>query len=344
MSPTTQSRAIQFQRFGDADVLEVTKRQPASPAADEVLIATEAIGINWHDVLWRRGMSSTRATLPAGLGSELAGTIVEIGSGVTGLAPGDRVALIPAFDPNRYSTYAEHALLPVASLIRYPDCLTPTEASVHYVPSLVSWLGFRDVADLQPGETVLITGACHIGGPYAIQIAHALGARVIAATPYESAIDYLKALGADAVIHTETQDIVKRVDKLTDHRGADVVLDALGGPQMSLLGDVLATRGRLILYGMLGGNETSFPAQAAFHKNIQFHLHCLSNFSGKPELDIPQDRPALERAIAGVDQLTRQGKLVPQIDHRFPFEDIIEAHRYLETCANHHGRIVIETK
>lgn len=336
------SRAIQFKRFGDADVLEVIERQPSSPAADEVLIATEAIGVNWHDVLWRRGMSSTKATLPAGMGSELAGSVIEVGSGVSDFAPGDRVASIPAFDPNRYATYAERVLLPVTSLIRYPDCLTPAEAGVHYVPSLISWLGFREVADLQPGETVLITGACHIGGPYAVQVARAFGARVIAATPHESAVDYLESLGADAVIHTETQDLMKRVDKLTDHRGVDVVLDALGGPQMSLLGEVLATRGRLILYGMLGGNETSFPAQAAFRKNIQFHVHCLSNFSGKPELGIPQNRPALDRAIAGVDRLTRRGELKPQIDHRFGFDEIVEAHRYLETCANHHGRIVVE--
>ncbi|WP_280337891.1 zinc-binding dehydrogenase [Salinicola acroporae] len=144
------------------------------------------------------------------------------------------------------------------------------------------------------------------------------------------------------MVHTETQDLATRIDKLTDHHGVDIVLDALGGPQMNLLGDVLAPRGRLLLYGMLGGNQTTFPAQAAFRKNIQFHVHCLSNFSGKPELGIPQNREALERAIADVDRMTLTGELKPQIDHRFPLTEIAEAHRYLETCANHHGRIVVE--
>jgi len=336
------SRTIQFQQFGDADVLEIIERDDPQPAAGEVLVEAEALGINWYDILWRRNMAPTETRLPAGSGNEMAGTIIAVGPGVTTFSPGDRVASIPAFDPNQYTAHAERVLLPAEALIAYPSCLTPAEASVHYVPSLVSWLGFREIADLQPGETVLVTGACHIGGPYAVQIAHALGARVIAATPHESAVEYLKSLGAAAVIHTESQDLVSRIDKLTDHHGVDVVLDALGGPQMNLLGDVLAPRGRLILYGLMGGNQTTFPAQAAFRKNIQFHVHSLSNFSGKPELGIPQNRAALDRAIADIDRMTRAGELKPQIDYRFPFAKIGEAHRYLETCANHHGRIVVE--
>ncbi|WP_251978770.1 zinc-dependent alcohol dehydrogenase family protein [Salinicola avicenniae] len=335
-------RAIQFQRYGDADVLEIIDRQLPAPAPGEVLVAVDVIGVNWVDMLWRRNMGSTEAKLPAGLGTEMAGTVIEVGADVTRVAPGDRVASIPAFDPNRYATYAERTLLPEAALIRYPDRLSPAEACVHYMPSLVSWLGLREVADLQPDETVLITSACHIGGPYAIQVARALGAKVIAATRYESGIEYLKSLGAHAVIHTESQDVVSRINKLTDDHGIDVALDVLGGRQLNLLGEVMATRGRLILYGMLGGNDTSFPAQAAFRKNIQFFVHCLSNFSGKPQNGIPQNREALDRAIADIDRMTRDGLIRPQIDRRFAFEEIVEAHRYLETCANHQGRIVVE--
>ncbi|GHB24681.1 zinc-dependent alcohol dehydrogenase family protein [Salinicola rhizosphaerae] len=336
------SRAIQFQRFGGADVLEIIESEPASPAAGEVAIKTQAVGINWQDVLWRRDMAQTHATLPAGIGCELAGVIEAVGPGVEDYAPGDRVASIPAYDPNRYATYAERATLPVQALIRYPDCLTPLQASVHYVPSLISWLGFREVADLKPGETVLITDACHIGGPYAVQVAKAMGAQVIAATPFEEAIDYLRSLGADAVIHTETQDLGRRIDKLTDGLGVNVVLDVQGGPQLSLLGDLMAPRGRLILYGALSGNQTTFPAKAAFSKNIQFHIHCLSNFSGKPELGIPQNREALDRGIAAVDRLTREGRLKPQVDRIYPFEEIVEAHRFMEATPCHLGRVAIE--
>ncbi|WP_110667872.1 zinc-dependent alcohol dehydrogenase family protein [Salinicola halophilus] len=335
------SRAIQFQRFGGAEILDIIDRDTAAPGEGEVLVAPEAIGINWFDVLWRRNMAPTKAKLPAGLGSEMAGVVIDTGPGVDDFAPGDRVASIPAFDPNRYSSYAERTPLPVESLIRYPTCLTATEASVHYVPSLLSWLAFREVASLAPGASVLITGACCISGPYAVQVAKALGVRVIAATPFDSAIDYLRGLGAEAVVHTETQDLAKAVDKLTDGRGVDMVLDALGGPQMSLLGDVVAPGGDLVLYGLLGGNETSFPATAAFNKNIHFHVHCLSNFSGRPEIGIPQNRPVLERAIAAIDAMTERGDLAPQIDRQFDFDEVVEAHRYLESCANHHGRIVL---
>ncbi|WP_110686824.1 zinc-dependent alcohol dehydrogenase family protein [Salinicola aestuarinus] len=336
------SRAIQFQRFGGAEILDIIDRDVVVPDEGEVLVAPEAIGINWFDVLWRRDMAPTKVQLPAGLGSEMAGVVIDTGPGVEGFAPGDRVASIPAFDPNCYASYAEQTVMPVESLIHYSTCLTPAEASVHYVPSLLSWLAFREVASIQPGDTVLITGACYVSGPYAVQVARALGARVIAATPFETGIDYLHALGAEAVIHTESQDLAKCVSKLTEGRGVDLVLDALGGRQMSLLGDVVAPGGDLVLYGLLGGNETSFPATAAFNKNIHFHVHCLSNFSGRPEIGIAQNRPVLARAVAAINAMTERGELVPQIDHRFRFEEVAEAHRYLESCANHHGRIVLD--
>lgn len=109
---------------------------------------------------------------------------------------------------------------------------------------------------------------------------------------------------------------------------------------MSLLGDVLAPRGRLVLFGLQGGNETPFPACAAFRKNIQFFVHCIGNFIGKEELAIPQDRQAVAKALQAINQLTRDGLLRPQIDHEFAFADIVEAHRYMESCPNR-GRVVV---
>src|SRR5690606_34496613 len=105
------------------------------------------------------------------------------------------------------------------------------------------WFGFTDLARLKAGESVLVTAASQCWGPYIVQMGKALGAHVIAATDNADDKDYLLELGADQVILTEEQDLVSRVIKLTDGRGVDVVMDALGGPQMCLLGDVLAPRG-----------------------------------------------------------------------------------------------------
>ena len=148
-------------------------------------------------------------------------------------------------------------------------------------------------------------------------------------------------MGADHIILTEEQDLVSRVSKLTDGRGVNVVMDALGGPQMCLLGDAIAPRGRLILFDLQGGNETPFPACAAFQKNIQFFVHCIGNFTGKEELNIPQDQVAVAKAVQGINQLTSDGLLKPLIEKVYSFDDVVEAHRYMETCPSR-GRILLD--
>ncbi|SDL05244.1 NADPH:quinone reductase [Modicisalibacter muralis] len=335
-------RVMRFHRFGPADVLEFEEQPKAVPAKGEVLVAAQAIGVNWYDILWRQNLAPSQATLPSGIGHEMAGVVEAIGESVSDLAVGDRVACLPAHDPSQYATYGDSVLLPRCSLTRYPELLTPLEASVHYTPLLNAYFGLVDLADVRPGQRVLVTAASQGGGPYTVQLIKALGAEAIAATPFAQDSDYLRSLGAEHVIVTEEQDLVTRVAKLTDGRGVDVVMDALGGPQMNLLGEVLAPRGRLVLYGLQGGNETALPACAAFQKNIQFFVHCLTSFTGKPQLGIPQNCEALHRALDVIDRMTSDRLLLPQIDSVFPFEDAIEAHRYLEKQCPRRGRVVLE--
>ncbi len=337
------SRIIRFHQFGEADVLKIEERPNPTPGAGEVLIDVEAIGVSWYDVLWRQNLGHTAAQLPAGLGHELAGTVLAVGAGVDDLSVGDRVASFPGHNANRYPAYAEQVVLPRSSLTRYPDNLTPQQASVHYVPSMVGWFGFVELANLQPGETVLVTAASRCWGPYIVQMGKALGAHVIAATAFAEDSEFLKQLGADQIILTEEQDLVSRVGKLTDGRGVNVVMDALGGPQMCLLGDALAPRGRLILFDLQGGNETPFPACAAFQKNIQFFVHCIGNFTGKEELGIPQDKAAVAKALQGINQLTADGVLLPLVDKVFAFDEVVAAHRYMETCPSR-GRVLLQVE
>jgi len=334
------SRIIRFHQFGEADVLKIEERPRPMPAAGEVLLRVEAIGVSWYDVLWRQNLGDTPAQLPAGLGHEMAGEVIAVGEGVEDLAVGDKVASFPGHSANRYPCCAEEVVLPRRSLTRYPEQLTAQQASVHYLPSMVGWFGLVELARLKPGETVLVTAASRCWGPYIVQMGKALGAQVIAATEHAEDSDFLKQLGADQIILTEEQDLVSRVAKLTDGKGVNVVMDALGGPQMCLLGDAIAPRGRLILFDLQGGNETPFPACAAFQKNIQFFVHCIGNFTGKEELGIPQDAGAVAKALQGINQLTADGLLQPLIDKVYPFEQVVAAHRYMETCPSR-GRVVL---
>jgi len=326
------SRTIRFHQFGPAEVLKVEESPAALPAPGEVQVRVEAIGISWYDVLWRQNLAPSQARLPAGLGHEMAGVISALGEGVTDLAIGDRVASFPAATANEHPVYGELIVLPRTAVTRYPDLLTPIQASVHYTPLLIAYFAYVDLARVKPGQTVLVTDAIHCAGPAFVQLGKALGVKVIAAAKTSSQRDALLVLGADKVIVTEEQDLLIAINKYTDNRGVDAVFDGLGGPQMSMMGDVLAPRGSLVLYGLQGGNQTPFPACAAFQKNIQFFVHCLGNFTGRPEIGITQDEAALQRALREINQLTADRVLLPQATRNFAFDDVVAAHRYMDQC------------
>ncbi|MDB6141508.1 MAG: qorA 2 [Pseudomonas sp.] len=337
------SRTIRFHQFGPAEVLKIEESTAAQPAPGEVQVRVEAIGISWYDVLWRQNLASSQARLPAGLGSEMAGVVSAVGEGVDDLKVGDKVASFPAATPNEHPVYGETIVLPRSALTRYPDILTPIQAAVHYTPLLIAYFAYVDLARIKPGQTALVTDASHCAGPAFLQLGKALGVKVIAATKSAEEREGLLAMGADKVIVTEEQDLLLAVNKYTENRGVDVVFDGLGGPQMSILGDVLAPRGSLVLYGLQGGNQTPFPACAAFQKNIQFFVHCIGNFTGKPELGITQDEVALQRALRDINQLTADRVLAPQKTRTFAFSDVVAAHRYMDSCPTG-GRAVLEVE
>lgn len=280
------------------------------------------------------------AQLPAGVGFELAGVVEAVGPGVEDLAPGMAVASFPSFSPNQYPAWGDLVLMPRRALARYPDVLSPAEAAVHYTPYMLAYFALVELAEVQPGQRVLITEAAHCLAPQAVQMAKALGAVVIAATSEGDTRAYLRELGADKVIDTEEQDLVLEVERFTDGKGVEVVLDQCAGPQMKLLGDVAATRGKLILYGVNGGNDAAFPACAAFKKHLQFFRHCVLDFTGQPELGLERDEAAVQRALQRINQMTADRLLKPSIAKSFAFEDFIAANQFMETCPAG-GRVVM---
>ncbi|KEZ74573.1 alcohol dehydrogenase, partial [Pseudomonas syringae pv. syringae FF5] len=201
------SRTIRFHQFGPAEVLKVEEHPVASPVTGEVQVRVQAIGVSWYDVLWRQNLASTQARLPAGLGYEMAGVVTALGDGVDDLQVGDNVASFPAADANQHPVYGESIVMPRGALTRYPDALTPVQASVHYTPYLVAYFAYVDLARIKSGQTVLVTDASHCSGPAFVQLGKALGARVIAATKTEDAREYLLSLGAEKVVVTEEQDL-----------------------------------------------------------------------------------------------------------------------------------------
>ncbi|SDN18615.1 zinc-dependent alcohol dehydrogenase family protein [Pseudomonas jinjuensis] len=335
------SRMIRFHQFGDASVLRLEEVPTPQPGPGEVLVRVQALGVNWRDVLWRQNLAPDQAKLPAGLGYELAGIVEAVGDDVGDLQPGVAVASFPASTPNQYPAWGDLVLMPREALTRYPDNLSPSEAAVHYTGLLYAWFALVELAKLKPGQRVLITEAAHCLAPQSVQLAKALGAQVIVTTSEEDCRGFLRELGADKIIYTEEQDLVLEVERFTRGEGVEIVLDQCAGPQMKLLGDVAAPRGKLILYGINGGNDATFPACAAFKKHLQFFRHCVMDFTGQPELGLARDDDAVQRALQAINQMTADQLLKPSIDRVFDFTEFVEANRYMETCPGG-GRVVMK--
>lgn len=334
------SRAVRFSQFGPAEVLRLEEVADRLPGPGEVAIRVEAIGLNWADALWRQNLYVEPATLPSGLGNEAAGRIEAAGPGVEGFAPGDRVAVLPGMNQGRYPTYGERILAPATHVVRHPDNLSAAEAASAYVTFLTGYFAMFELAGLEAGGTVLVTGASSGTGQAALQLARARGVTAIGTTRSRAKAAALVEAGAAHVIVTGEEDLVARVAEITGGRGADLVYDGVGGPGFERLGDAVAHRGWIVLYGLSGGFELRFPAISQFVKSWRFHTYKVSEFTGSETMGLPRDEAALARALAFVNTGLADGTLTVRIDRSFPFESVVEAHRALERGA-HVGKLVL---
>jgi NADPH:quinone reductase-like Zn-dependent oxidoreductase len=334
---------IRLHRFGGADVLQCEEVPTPRPGAGEVLVRVEAIGVSWEDVLWRQNLAAEQATLPAGLGSEMAGEVESVGEGIDDLEIGAKVASFKAHTPNRYPAYGDHVLMPREALTRYPAHadFSAIDAAIHYTPFLSAYFALVSLAAVKPGQTVLVTEAARCVGGAMVQLAKAVGAHVVAATKTSESHELLRKLGADKVVLTQEQDLTLAVDSFTHTKGVEIVVDGCGGNQMALLGEVVAPCGKLILYGLDGGNEAAFPAWTAFRKHLQFHRFSMLDYTGHAELGIESNKAAVAAALDKINELTAQGLLKPMIDRVFAFDEFIEAHRHIEAFPAL-GRVVIK--
>jgi NADPH:quinone reductase-like Zn-dependent oxidoreductase len=334
------SKMVRFHEFGGAEVLKIEQVATPSPGAGEVRIAVQAIGLNWADALWRQNLYIVDATLPAGLGNEAAGTIDAVGEGVSGFSIGDRVAVLPGANQGRYPTYGDSILFPATHVVRYPEQLSPAQAAGAYMAYLTGYFPMFEMARLQRGQTMLVTGASSGTGIAALQMARAAGIIAIATTRTAAKRQALFDAGAAHVVVTQDEDVVERVLALTDGRGVDLVYDGVGGAQLERLGGVVAQRGWYVLYGLSGGAELRYPVLAQFRKSWRFHVYTVLEFIGSPTMGLPRDEDAFGRGLRFVNEGLASGALQMRIDRSFALDDVVKAHQYLER-AGHVGKIVL---
>jgi NADPH:quinone reductase len=282
--------------------------------------------------MFRTGTYLESPAFPARLGLEAAGVVDAIGSDVTGITIGDRVATVPSFSMSSHGVYGETAIVPAHAVARYPNRLSPIEGASIWTQYLTVWGALVHYANLRAGQTVLVTAASSSVGLAAIELANLVGARPIAVTRTSVKRKALLDAGAYHVIASAEEDLASSVRQFTDGRGADLILDPIAGRLIEALAECASQNATILEYGWLSGEPTPFPLFPAFQKALTVRGYTLYEFVNDPVL-----RPKAERFIY---EHLEQGKLNPRIDRTFPLHRIVEAHRYLESN-QHVGKVVV---
>lgn len=327
------AKAICFERTGDPDVLEIVDRPTPEPGAGEAVIDMHAIGLNRADALFRSGKYLIQPTPPSGLGIEGAGVIRAIGANDHGLTAGQRVSILPAFPQGgRYATYAEQALVPAASLVVIPPSLDDIGGAALWTAYLTAWGGMVERGGLGRGDFVLISAAASSVGLAAIAVATAVGAVPIATTRQRGKVEALHRAGAPHVIVAD-EDVPAAIRRITGNVGLRLAFDPIAGRFAESLVPCMAEEGRIIFYGGLSDELTQFDRRASIGKGLSFTGFIVRQIIGYPE--------RLQRGIAFVLSNLAAGTIDPHIDRVFAFEDVVEAHRYIETNQQI-GKIVLK--
>jgi NADPH2:quinone reductase len=299
-------KALVCTQFGPPDLLEI--RDLPSPVAGpgEVVVSVKAASVNYPDVLIIANKYQFKPPLPFTPGSELAGVIKTVGADVTGLRVGDRVMAFTI-----YGAFAEEVRLEAARVLPMPAGMDfPTAAALLLTYGTMDH-ALRDRAQTTAGETVLVLGASGGIGIASIEIAKALGARVIACASTDDKLAVCTAHGADAVINYTTGDLRERIKALTASGGVDVICDPVGGPYTELALRSIAWRGRLLVVGFAAGEIPRIPLNLALLKGCSI----VGVFWGE---FLRREPAAFAASVAQLSAWYAEGKLKPHVSATFP--------------------------
>ena len=309
-------KAIQVAHVGGPEVLVLVEVPVPDPKPNEALVQIKAAGVNFIDVYFREGRYP--APLPFIDGQEAAGLVVAVGSDVTTLRLGDRVAYTSSL-----GSYAEYAAVPADRLVKIPDELDFDQAAAVMLQGMTAHYLSHSTYPIKRGDTVLIHAAAGGVGLLLVQLARRLGARIIATAGSEAKAELARNAGADEVIIYSAQDFEVETQRLTNGQGVHVVYDGVGKDTFAKDLNVLRPRGYLVLFGGASGAVPPFDL-------IELSKHG-SLFVTRPTLaHYTLTREELEQRANDVLQLTVRGELKLRIHKKYPLEDVRQAHLDLE--------------
>jgi putative PIG3 family NAD(P)H quinone oxidoreductase len=325
-------KAVVFDEPGDEEVLHVSEIPNPDLGDGEIRIAVAGAGVNRADLLQRRGLYPPPPGASEIIGLECAGTIAEIGTGVDGLALGDRVMALLAG-----GGYATEAVAPAVCAMRTPDGLTDIEAAAVPEVFITAFLNLFLIGQLESGSTALVHGGSGGVGTAAIQLAKAAAARVIVTAGSADRCRKCLDLGADAAFNHRADDFLAATLDATDGRGVDVVLDCIGGPYLERHLDVLAPSGRLVVIGLQGGATAELDLSLLMRKRLSITG---STLRARP---IDEKGRIIEAFVRRFGPELVTGSIRPIVDRVLPLDEVAEAHRLL-AAGEIFGKLVLSTE
>jgi NADPH:quinone reductase len=308
-------KAIRINQTGGPEVMQLEDIEKPTPKEGQVLIKIAAVGINFADLAQREGAYLTRTRTPTTLGFEAAGTVEELGPGVTSPPVGTRVLAFVE------GAYAEYALADANSVIPIPPQLDFVQAAAFPVQGITAYQLLHDSAHLQQGESVLVHAAAGGVGTLAVQLAKLMGAgTVIGTASNEDKLNLIRQLGADVAINYTEQDWVEQVKKATNGQGADIILEMVGGTIAEQSLQCLAPFGRMVIYGAASGKIAQFSGVQLMYKNQAIIGYWLTAWLGRR----PQ---VVAQALTQLIQYIAQGQIKVVVGQTYPLEQAAEAHR-----------------
>ena len=299
------------------DALTWQELPTPAPKAGEVLIEIKAASLNFPDLLIVQNKYQMKPPLPFVPGSEYAGVVQAVGDGVTHLKVGQHVACLSGT-----GGFATHTIAPAALCMPLPPGFPFVDAAAFIMIYATSHHALADRAQLKAGETVLVLGAAGGVGTSAIQIAKALGARVIAATSTDEKCELCRSIGADDTINYSTQDLREALKTLTGGKGPDVIYDPVGGDLAEPAFRSIAWRGRYLVVGFAAGTIPALPLNLTLLKGASI----VGVFWGGFAKNEPQANAA---AMAELAQWYAQGKIKPVIDRTLPMAELKAAYAHM---------------
>lgn len=311
--------AAQVQVFGDPDELRWTELPDPVPGDGEVLLAVEAAGVNRADLLFRSGRYHRAPALPAVPGVEGAGTVLAVGGGVDGVAVGDRVVAWGATGAPGF--YAQQAVVAATEVLPVPDDVDLVSAATLPTAWLSAWYCLRRLAEVRPGETVVVYAAASGVGSAAVQIAKDAGATVIATASSPAKRTWVRGLGADEILDHQVETIPEEIHRLTGGRGADVVLDLVGGESFAASLRAATRAGRVVALANVALAPSTIDTRDFYPKNLRIHGFQITDLL-EHGFDPRHDLRELLAALA-------KGRFTVPIDSTHHLERAADAHRRL---------------